>query len=104
MGKAEGKGELWHGHVTAVTVAPEYRRLARVSQGNGGEPCAKKCLDVTQIWASWSFLDVCQAKKLMDLLEEVSEHDYNAFFVDLFVRCGKWGVVNVADCSARNVC
>lgn len=29
MGKAEGKGENWHGHVTAVTVAPEYRRLKR---------------------------------------------------------------------------
>ncbi|CAM9832890.1 unnamed protein product, partial [Choristocarpus tenellus] len=27
MGKAEGRKELWHGHVTAVTVAPEYRRL-----------------------------------------------------------------------------
>lgn len=28
MGKAEGKGEeWWHGHVTALTVAPEYRRL-----------------------------------------------------------------------------
>ena len=27
MGKAEGKGENWHGHVTAVTVAPEFRRL-----------------------------------------------------------------------------
>lgn len=26
MGKAEGEGENWHGHVTAVTVAPEYRR------------------------------------------------------------------------------
>lgn len=23
----------------------------------------------------------------MDLLEEVSERDYNAYFVDLFVRC-----------------
>lgn len=31
MGKAEGKAELWHGHVTAVTVAPEYRRLGKVS-------------------------------------------------------------------------
>lgn len=31
IGKAEGHGEGWHGHVTAVTVAPEYRRqgLAR---------------------------------------------------------------------------
>jgi N-terminal acetyltransferase B complex catalytic subunit len=27
MGKAEGYGDQWHGHVTAVTVAPEYRRL-----------------------------------------------------------------------------
>ena len=27
MGKSEGKQELWHGHVTAVTVAPEFRRL-----------------------------------------------------------------------------
>ncbi|KAJ3056931.1 N-acetyltransferase 5, partial [Rhizophlyctis rosea] len=26
MGKAEGTGKLWHGHVTAVTVAPEFRR------------------------------------------------------------------------------
>ena len=25
LGKAEGQGELWHGHVTAVTVAPHYR-------------------------------------------------------------------------------
>jgi N-terminal acetyltransferase B complex catalytic subunit len=27
MGKAEGSSENWHGHVTALTVAPEYRRL-----------------------------------------------------------------------------
>ncbi|CCX33861.1 acyl-CoA N-acyltransferase [Pyronema domesticum] len=27
MGKAEGAYENWHGHVTAVTVAPSYRRL-----------------------------------------------------------------------------
>eukprot|EP00842_Homolaphlyctis_polyrhiza_P004699 jgi/Hompol1/522/HPOL_005343-RA len=27
LGKAEGTGELWHGHVTAVTVAPDFRRL-----------------------------------------------------------------------------
>jgi N-terminal acetyltransferase B complex catalytic subunit len=27
LGKAEGEGKLWHGHVSAVTVAPEYRRL-----------------------------------------------------------------------------
>eukprot|EP01028_Stygiella_incarcerata_P004431 TRINITY_DN1972_c0_g1_i1.p1 TRINITY_DN1972_c0_g1~~TRINITY_DN1972_c0_g1_i1.p1 ORF type:complete len:177 (-),score=37.63 TRINITY_DN1972_c0_g1_i1:241-771(-) len=27
MGKVEGTGTNWHGHVTAVTVGPEYRRL-----------------------------------------------------------------------------
>ena len=32
MGKAEGHGENWHGHVTALTVAPEYRRLGLARQ------------------------------------------------------------------------
>jgi N-terminal acetyltransferase B complex catalytic subunit len=27
LGKAEGDKKLWHGHVTAVTVSSEYRRL-----------------------------------------------------------------------------
>ncbi|TMW69540.1 hypothetical protein Poli38472_001696 [Pythium oligandrum] len=27
MGKAEGVDENWHGHVTVLTVAPEFRRL-----------------------------------------------------------------------------
>src|SRR3989338_1163221 len=29
LGKVEGKGESWHGHVTAVTVAPPCRRIGR---------------------------------------------------------------------------
>jgi len=28
IGKAEGTGLEWHGHVTALSVAPEYRRLS----------------------------------------------------------------------------
>lgn len=28
IGKAEGHDTEWHGHITAVTVAPEYRRLS----------------------------------------------------------------------------
>ena len=31
LGKAEGEGKTWHGHVSAVTVAPEYRRLGLAS-------------------------------------------------------------------------
>jgi len=36
MGKAEGHGNDWHGHVTALSVAPDYRRLglaARLMSG-----------------------------------------------------------------------
>jgi N-terminal acetyltransferase B complex catalytic subunit len=28
MGKSEGQGEGWHGHVTVLTVAPAYRRIS----------------------------------------------------------------------------
>lgn len=44
-----------HGHVTAITVAPEYRRLGL-------------------------------ANGMMQLLEDVSDRVYGAYFVDLFVR------------------
>ena len=55
LGKAEGEGKLWHGHVSAVTVAPRYRRLGL-------------------------------ARTLMDDLEDMCINQYNAYFVDLFVR------------------
>ncbi|CAM1311379.1 NAA20 (predicted) [Pycnogonum litorale] len=32
MAKAEGPGENWHGHVTALSVAPEFRRLGLAGQ------------------------------------------------------------------------
>jgi N-terminal acetyltransferase B complex catalytic subunit len=64
MGKAEGNGENWHGHVTAVTVGPEYRRLGL-------------------------------AKKLMHILEEISENVYNGYFVDLFVRLSNRVAINM---------
>jgi N-terminal acetyltransferase B complex catalytic subunit len=54
LGKAEGRGENWHGHVTAVTVAPEFRRLGI-------------------------------ARKLMNLLELVSEKMYPSSFIVLIV-------------------
>eukprot|EP00903_Cladosiphon_okamuranus_P020846 g19145.t1 len=72
MGKAEGQKELWHGHVTAVTVAPEYRRLG-------------------------------VAKQLMGSLETVSEHVYNAFFVDLFVRVSNTLAINMYNAFGYSV-
>lgn len=56
LGKAEGAGSEWHGHVTALSVAPEYRRLSL-------------------------------ARKMIEQLERVSDENYRAFFVDLYVRC-----------------
>ncbi|KAG5652785.1 hypothetical protein H0H81_003665 [Sphagnurus paluster] len=56
IGKAEGNNTEWHGHVTAITVAPEYRRLGL-------------------------------ARKMMGILEMVSDEIYKGFFVDLYVRC-----------------
>lgn len=56
IGKAEGSQTEHHGHVTALTVAPEYRRLAL-------------------------------ARKMIQLLESVSDETYGGFFVDLYVRC-----------------
>lgn len=32
MGKAEGHLDEWHGHVTALTVSPDYRRLGLAVQ------------------------------------------------------------------------
>ncbi|CAH8462353.1 unnamed protein product [Heterobilharzia americana] len=32
MAKSEGHGTDWHGHVTALSVAPEYRRLGLATQ------------------------------------------------------------------------
>lgn len=31
IGKTEGEGDQWHGHISAVTVAPDYRRLGLAS-------------------------------------------------------------------------
>ena len=55
LGKAEGERQNWHGHVTAISVAAEYRRLKL-------------------------------ARKLMALLEDITETVHDGFFVDLFVR------------------
>ncbi|CAJ1904781.1 unnamed protein product [Sphenostylis stenocarpa] len=66
MGKVEGQGESWHGHVTAVTVAPEYRRQQL-------------------------------AKKLMNLLEDISDNIDKAYFVDLFVRASNAPAIKMYD-------
>ena len=59
MGKSEGQNENWHGHVTAVTVGPEHRRLGKTT---------------THLDSSFDILFwVGLANKLMQGLEEVSD-------------------------------
>lgn len=64
MGKVEGREKDEHGHVTAVSVAPGYRRLNL-------------------------------ARRMMRTLEAVSEDNYDAYFVDLFVRSSNTLAINM---------
>lgn len=57
MGKTEGKGHEWHTHITAVTVAPEFRRISLAS---------KHC-------------------NTLDAITDSEQHKVN--FIDLFVKC-----------------
>ncbi|KAF3583933.1 hypothetical protein F2Q69_00025712 [Brassica cretica] len=118
MGKVEGQGESWHGHVTAVTVSPEYRRqqLAKklmnlleeisdkiwpdyfhVAEGPGNRVMGYIMGKVEGQGESWhghvtavtvspEYRRQQLAKKLMNLLEEISDKIDKAYFVDLFVR------------------
>ncbi|KAK9806271.1 hypothetical protein WJX72_007971 [[Myrmecia] bisecta] len=52
LGKAEGEGVNWHGHVTAVTVAPDFRR-----QGLA-EKLMKILEDTTEKMHSGYFVDL----------------------------------------------
>ncbi|SCV03008.1 LAMI_0H04742g1_1 [Lachancea mirantina] len=57
MAKTEGKGPLWHSHITAVTVAPEFRRISLAS-------------------------GLCTA---LQTITDGEPHNVN--FIDLFVKC-----------------
>lgn len=57
MAKTEGKGPLWHSHITAVTVAPEFRRISLASK-------------------------LCKA---LETITDSRPHEVN--FIDLFVKC-----------------
>lgn len=78
MGKSEGKRELWHGHVTAVTVAPEYRRLGLAKQlMQGLEDTSERVYNV-------SFLPT--KREALSSPPHAHTLFLQAHFVDLFVR------------------
>ena len=57
MAKTEGKAHEWHSHITAVTVAPEFRRISLASR-------------------------LCHT---LEAITDRSPHQVN--FIDLFVKC-----------------
>ncbi|KAJ3411972.1 N(alpha)-acetyltransferase 20, NatB catalytic subunit [Chytridiales sp. JEL 0842] len=78
MGKAEGQGKLWHGHVTALTVAPEFRRMK----------LGEKLMNVLEEVSEKMYVKHIDASTHLVLtLHPYGFDRYNTYFVDLFVRC-----------------
>ena len=90
LGKSEGEGFNWHGHVTAVTVAPEYRLTPQkclTASKHGFIPATPSSLPLASSRVSACYRRRQRlAKKLMDDLETITEKVHKAYFVDLFVR------------------
>lgn len=84
MGKAEGHGENWHGHVTALTVSPDYRRLGLAATlMNFLENVSEKLVfNYTQNSVSVLSLIFLIYRK-------------NTYFVDLFVRVSNKVAINM---------
>lgn len=79
LGKAEGEGKLWHGHVSALTVAPEYRRLglaATLMRAFEEDVCGGGTPAMTTTANSNGSIHQTGG----------GGSGYNAYFVDLFVR------------------
>jgi hypothetical protein len=129
LGKAEGVGEGWHGHVTAVTVAPEFRCaqlhvcdtphwMSVTAVGSKCEP-TRTCCPIPRAWVFAhqqthdglppSPLNRRQrlAAKLMDCLEDITTRMHDGYYVDLFVRASNKTAIqmytkvhNTAACKA----
>lgn len=59
MGKAEGHGENWHGHVTALTVSPDYRRLGLAAT------LMNILEDVSEKWVTYLLCNTCTEQNLL---------------------------------------
>lgn len=68
MGKAEGGGEKWHGHVTALTVAPEFRRLGLAGTlMNNLEQISEQYVLIQAICISIKHKSFCFFNKLLQI-------------------------------------
>lgn len=92
MGKAEGRTKDWHGHVTAVTVAPEFRRLG----------LAKRLMDELERVSEHMYVLLRKQARIAALVLDspslvgvVRASSYDAYFVDLFVRVSNAVAINM---------
>ena len=76
MGKVEGKNTNWHGHVTALTVAPEFRRLG----------LARKLMDRLEVVSDKMYEEEAECQSIILIIAYALLPSYRGYFVDLFVR------------------
>lgn len=82
MGKSEGHSENWHGHVTALTVSPDYRRLGLAATLMAFlEDVSEKYNIVIINTNIFSLIHISYRKR--------------AYFVDLFVRVSNQVAINM---------
>jgi N-terminal acetyltransferase B complex catalytic subunit len=88
LGKAEGRGTDWHGHVTAVTVAPEYRRLGLGERLMSLLEHVSHHVYAAAALCSRALATAGERPRLTRTHDVVlrASHRHDAYFVDLFVR------------------
>lgn len=85
MGKAEGKGKDWHGHVTAITVAPSCRRIGLADQMMHLLEQVSEKVYVSAPFPPLVSIDLSPSPPFLLFLPSTLLR-YNGYFVDLFVR------------------
>lgn len=92
MGKAEGSvaREEWHGHVTALSVAPEFRRLGLAAK------LMEMLEEISERFEQSTFLYIIHVPWWVQAVQDVvSSCRKGGFFVDLFVRVSNQVAVNM---------
>lgn len=84
-GKAEGPGEKWHGHVTAITVGPEFRRYG----------VARKLMNLCELVSEKMCVHYYRSTGIRLYWLTLLYDSHNAYFVDLFVRKSNSVAINM---------
>ncbi|VDK20863.1 unnamed protein product [Taenia asiatica] len=91
IAKSEGYGENWHGHVTALSVAPEYRRMGLASRLMLGFEDTSERQEPKELFSYTLNVDLLGGTRhVVDRVPKLSEFCVcfrkKCYFADLFVR------------------